>query len=202
VPAPALIGYRMVIALLCFAALVTEIATLVERGVFTPLNFFSYFTVESNILVVVVLLMAALTTAAGQDGRLDAFRGAVTVYILIVGLGFSFLLSGLENVRLTAVPWDNVVLHYITPVALALDWIIDRPRRALPFARSLLWLLFPVVYAVYSMTRGAIGGWYPYPFLNPDHHGYAAVIGTIGALVVLGVVLVWLVTRLRPAVRA
>lgn len=195
----ALIVFKLVIAQLCFAALVTEIATLVERGVFRPVNFCSYFTVESNVLVFLVLLVSAVATAAGRGGELDALRGAVTVYILVVGLGFSFLLSGLENVKLTAVPWDNVVLHYITPVAVAVDWILDRPRRRLPFGRSLLWLLFPFAYAVYSMTRGAIGGWYPYPFLDPAHHGYAAVAGTIGALIVLGAVLVAVVTRVPSA---
>ena len=29
-------------------------------------------------------------------------------------------------------------------------------------------MVFPIVWVVYTMIRGAIVGWYPYPFLDPD----------------------------------
>ncbi|MGA8046237.1 MAG: Pr6Pr family membrane protein, partial [Dermatophilaceae bacterium] len=71
------------------------------------------------------------------------------------------------GVDLTAVPWDNTVLHYIVPVAMLVDYLLDRPRRRLSFRASLLWLIYPLAYAGYSLIRGAIVDWYPYPFLDP-----------------------------------
>jgi len=187
-----LTGYRLVFGLLGFSALVTEIAVLVERNVFDPVNFFSYFTVENNILVVLALLLGAVGV------RADKFRSAVTVYILIVGLGFAALLSGLDGVEFTAVPWDNAVLHYIMPIAMAIDLLLDRPRVRIAFKRALVWLLFPLIYVVYSLVRGNLTGWYPYPFLNPAN-GIEPLILTVGGIVVLALVLTWMVARLSSA---
>lgn len=191
-----LITYKLFFALLAFSAVVMEMATLIERGTFKPANFFSFFTIETNILVVLTLLLSAIAVAAGKNKRLDVLRGAVTVYILIVGIGFSFLLSGLENVALTAVPWDNTVLHYIIPAAVLIDFLLDRPKSKLSFKRSIAWLLFPIGYGVYGMTRGLLTGWYPYPFLNPATNGYGAIAITMLCLFVLGLALVWAIVRL------
>lgn len=191
-----LISYKTFFALLGFSAIITEIATIVERGRFNSLNFLSYFTIETNILVFVTLLLSALAVAAGKNGRLDVLRSAATVYILIVGIGFSLLLAGVDGLTLTAVPWDNTVLHYIVPVAMLVDFLIDRPKRSLSFKKSLGWLLFPIAYVAYSLTRGMFTGWYPYPFLDPATKGYLAVALTVAGLFALGLVLIGGVIKL------
>ncbi len=188
---PFLIFYKVFFALLGFSSIVTELATLAERNRLNLVNFFSFFTVETNTLVVVTLLLSALTLAAGKEQKLAVLRGATTVYILVVGIGFSFLLSGLENVALTAVPWSNTVLHYIIPIAVLVDFLIDRPKRALLFKKSLIWLLFPLAYLAYSLTRGALTSWYPYPFLNPATKGYGSIALVVAALFALGLILIW-----------
>jgi len=197
-----LISYKLFFALLGFSSIIIEMAVTMERGTFKAENFFSYFTIETNILVVIMLLMSAVAIAAGKNGKLDLFRSATTVYILVVGIGFSALLSGLEGVKLTAVPWDNVVLHYIIPVAVFADFMTDRPRRKLPFKKALLWLLFPIVYAIYALVRGGLTGWYPYPFLNPDVSGARSVVTTIVGLFALGFALVWGVGKLSGSQKA
>lgn len=191
-----LIGYKLFFGLLGFSAFVTEIATIVERGRFNPINFFSYFTIETNILVFMTLLLSAIAVAMGKNGKLDVLRSAVTVYILIVGIGFSVLLAGIDGITLTAVPWDNTVLHYIIPVAMLVDFLIDRPKRTLPFKQSMVWLLFPVIYVTYSLTRGALIGWYPYPFLDPDTKGYGVVAFTVMGLFVLALGMTWIISKL------
>lgn len=190
--------FKVFFALLSLSALVTEIAVTLERGVFNPANFFSYFTVQVNSLVVITLLISAFMTAANKSPKwLDILRSATAVYILVVGIGFAILLSGLEGIALTAVPWDNTVLHYITPLAVLLDLIFDRPRTKLQFKKSLVWITFPIIYVIYSLIRGAATGWYPYPFLNPANGGYGKVAITVGGLVVLGTILIWFVTKVR-----
>ena len=190
-----LIAYKIFFALLGFAAIVTEIVVLLERGTFNAVNFFSFFTVQNNILVVVTLLLSALVTASGKQRRwLDILRGMTTVYILVVGIGFAILLSGLQGVALTAVPWDNTVLHYIIPAAVLIDFLIDRPARKISFKKSLIWISYPLLYVAYTLVRGSFTGWYPYPFLNPANGGYGSIAVSVGGLVLLGIVLIWLVT--------
>lgn len=193
----ALIIYKLFFALLGLSTLLTEIVVLIGRDRFNPINFFSYFTVESNSLVDFVLLLSAWATFKGTPNRFSALRSAATVYILVVGIGFSFLLAGLKGVELTAVPWDNVVLHYIMPMAVLADFLFDRPRRTMSFVKSLAWLLFPAVYLAYSLARGHLTGWYPYPFLNPSLKGYTPVILTSLGLCILGIILIWLIHGLQ-----
>jgi hypothetical protein len=47
------------------------------------------------------------------------------------------------------------------------------------------WLLYPAAYLVYSLLRGGLTGWYPYPFLDVPTIGLARVlINGIALLVV------------------
>ncbi len=177
-----LVSYKLFFGLLAFAALVTEVATLLDRGIFNAANFFSYFTVLTNSFIAIILFASAIATAANKNDKLRNLRGAATMYGVIVGVIFPALLSGLQGVQFTAVPFDNLILHYVMPVAILVDFLIDRPKK-ITFKRGLVWLLFPAAYAVYSLIRGPIVGWYPYPFLNPSTNGYEGV-----AIVSLGIV--------------
>jgi hypothetical protein len=170
---------EVLFALLGFSALVTEIATLVARGRFNAGDFFSYFTVEANTVTVISLLVGAFAVATRHESTaLDFVRGAVTLYMTTTILIFIVLLSGYPSADLTAVPWDNTVLHYIMPIAMMVDWLIAPRFRPVPIRRSFIWLLFPTAYLLYSLIRGSIVGWYPYPFMNPSTHGWAVLVIT------------------------
>ena len=73
----------------------------------------------------------------------------------------------------------NAILHYLMPVAVTVDWLIDPPRVRLDPARTVvLWMAFPVMYIIYTLARGAIVDWYPYLFVNPHRSGgYLLVAG-------------------------
>ena len=192
-----LISYKTFFALLGFSAIVTEIATIVERGRFIPANFFSFFTIESNIFAVVVFLMSALAIASGKQGRgLTMLRGAATLYMVTTGIVFALLLAGIEGIVLTAVPWDNMVLHYLIPVAALVDWFIDPPKSRIRFKKALVWMVFPLTYVAYSLIRGPFVDWYPYPFLNPATNGYGGVAVVSVGIATTVLVLIWLLTRL------
>ena len=184
----------MLVALL--GSLVTEVATLVERGRFDAGNFFSYFTVEANLFVVVVLLATALAGPARGPG-LELLRGAATLYMVTTFVVFSLLLADLDPSLLTAVPWDNTVLHYLVPVLVTVDWVLDPPRARIPFRRAALWLVVPLVYVVYSLVRGAVVDWYPYPFLDPANGTLRLVVVCVGIAAVV-TAFTWLITRVRP----
>jgi hypothetical protein len=66
----------------------------------------------------------------------------------------------------------------------------------------LSWLAFPVLWLVYTLIRGAVTDWYPYPFLDPDLESVASIIATCLAItavfVVLAAFLWWWSGRRRP----
>jgi hypothetical protein len=189
-----LIVSRVLFALLTLGAILVQFRYSSGRPDFNPANFFSFFTIESNIFISIVFLATALLPSGREgSGTRDLVRGAATLYMATTGVVYVVLLSGLEESLQTQVPWVNLVLHYIMPVVAALDWVIDPPRQGIPFRRALIWLVFPAVYCAYSLVRGPFADWYPYAFLNPaSAGGYGGV-----ALTVLGIslgmfMLIWL----------
>ena len=166
-----IIGYRLFFAILTSAAIFYQLNRSIIKG-FDPLNFFSFFTIESNLLAVFSLVFSAYYS--GQ--KWEYFRGAVTLYMTTTGLIYIFLLSGLEQSLQTTTPWVNATLHYITPVVVFMDWFLNRSKQHIPFRKALVWIAYPLAYLAYSLIRGAATGWYPYPFINPTaNNGYIGV---------------------------
>lgn len=167
--------YRLVFGLLALGTVV-YLATRVPS---LP-NLLSYFTVLSNVFGAGVLLVGVFRPVP------DLVRGAATLYLGMTGLVFALLLSGLDLGLLE--PWANTVLHYVMPVVLVLDWLVAPPSRGFPVVRSLWWLVFPAVYLPYTLVRGALVDWYPYPFLDPRPRGYPhVVVMSVGIAIAFGV---------------
>ena len=140
----------------------------------TASNYFSYFTIESNIIAFTTLLIGGTCAWRGVNPRwLDFLRGAATVYMTITGIVYNLLLSNIDVN--TPIPWINVVLHYTIPTIMVIDWLVDLPKSRIALRESLVWLSFPLLYLVYSLIRGLLVDWYPYPFLDPQVNGYGAV---------------------------
>ncbi|HEY0451541.1 Pr6Pr family membrane protein [Actinophytocola sp.] len=186
-------GYRLVFGLLALGTVV-YLATQVPS---LP-NLLSYFTVLSNVFGAGVLLVGAFRPVP------DLVRGAAALYLGMTGLVFALLLSGADLGLLE--PWANSVLHHVLPVVAVLDWLLVPPRRGIPMARSLWWLAFPAAYLAYTLVRGAIVDWYPYPFLDPRPRGYPHVITmSVGIAVAFGVAALavgWAGNRRRATVPA
>lgn len=158
-------AYRIAFGLLGILALVWIPLRNMDSASFSLANYLSYFTIESNILTVIVLLIGG--TLAPQSPRWQTFRGAVTLYMLITMVVYAVLLADVD-VMLTD-KWINDVLHRIVPLVLLLDWLfVAMAARLRPSPELIgLWLIFPVAYGVYSLIRGPIVDWYPYPFIDP-----------------------------------
>ena len=168
--------YRLGFGLLTLVAVAVQFWHGHAQG-YSSVNFFSYFTIESNIFAAAIFLLAA----AGIRGRrFDLVRGAAALYMTVTGVIYVILLSG-ADVQ-TTIPWVNAVLHYIFPVVALADWLLVPLQRKVPVRTALFWLVFPLAYAGYSLIRGHFANWYPYPFLNVMKLGYIAV--TINCLFV------------------
>jgi hypothetical protein len=190
----ALPAAKTVFAFLGFSALVTEVATLAAQHRFNAGDFFSYFTVEANTLAVISLMVSSFALAAGRTSRtLSYFRGAVTLYMTTTILIFIVLLSGYPSSELTAVPWDNTVLHYIMPIVIIVDWLIAGRVAAITYRSAVIWMAFPLAYLAYSLVRGPIANWYPYPFMDPSTHGYLGVAITSVVIAIILAVITWVI---------
>jgi hypothetical protein len=88
---------------------------------------------------------------------------------VIVFIVYGLLLRNIDLGNLQ--PWVNTVIHYIFPLVVLADWLYQPPRSTLRFGQMGYWLIYPLIYLVYTLIRGAIVGFYPYPFLNPATAG-------------------------------
>jgi hypothetical protein len=168
-------------------------------------NFFSFFTNISNLFAAGVLIAAALRQWAGAppSAAFDTLRALAATFMLVVGVVFAVLLRDVDLGALR--PWVNSVLHHVMPVVLVLDWLLWPPRPAVGF-RPLRWVLaVGALYLAYTMARGAMVGWYPYPFLNPanvgGYGGVAVYAAGVALTFVLGgwVLMAWASRRVRSA---
>ncbi|MEU8898060.1 Pr6Pr family membrane protein [Nocardia sp. NPDC048505] len=152
---------------------------------FSTANFFSYFTIQSNILAAAVLLIGGLRDPAGR--RWQVVRGAVTLYMVITGIVYAVLLAHVD-VMLTD-QWINVIMHRLIPIVLFVDWLLV--PAGLTATAGLIggWLAYPLVYGVYTLVRGPIVDWYPYPFIDPRDKGYGPLAITLVVLVAVFVLL-------------
>ena len=187
-----LIGARLFFGLLTLIAIGRQLAIHIQSG-YSIVNFFSYFTNLSNIFAAAVLLVGAFSLIQHRDPtvRDDIIRGASIVCMALVGIVFSVLLR--DQDLGTLLPWVNIVLHYIMPVVIVLDWLYQPPKAKLALTQAAYWLIFPFLYVAYSIIRGAIVGWYAYPFFNPAKSGgYGGVALYCIAILAIFCFLCWL----------
>lgn len=167
----------------------------------TAVNFFSFFTILSNVLTVVVLVWAVVWffsrgLPGGAEPRTLAIALAcVTTYMVITGLVYNTLLRGIELPQGSTVPWSNEVLHVVAPLFLLIDLFIGPRRRSLGWSAVAAVLGFPLVWVVYTMVRGPLvtnpanGApyWYPYPFLDPNSPATGGYLGSFAYIVGIAV---------------
>lgn len=156
-------------------------------------NFFSYFTVQANIL----LAIGAVTLAANpqRDGRIwRVVRIAGLVGIAVTGVVYVTLLRPIVELDgLAAV--TNVGFHYLTPLMGVVGWVLFGPWPRLD-RRVLLWsLVWPVAWLGYTLVRGAIRDWYPYPFIDVIELGYPRTLLNAAGITVLLLGVGWLFLR-------
>lgn len=187
---------RVAVAAAIIAAIVGQLLTSLgywqtKGGVDVPthlVHFFSFFTIESNVISAVVLLIGAffLIARRGDDPKwYTLVRAGAATYMIVTGVVYNLLLRGIDLPQGSTLGWSNEVLHVIACLWLLLDWLLAPGRT--PIASSQIWkiLVFPIVWVIYTLIRGPIVAdtvygnnfWYPYPFLNPNTsaNGYLSV---------------------------
>jgi hypothetical protein len=214
-------GWHGAVAVLVVVAMVLQIAIAVRVSGTPPdvstgflrgaslagriIRVLSFFTILSNLLS--GLVCAQLAVRPDRDGPVwRPLRLAALVGITVTGIVYSTVLAAIHQPDGAAEVTVNTIVHYVVPVMMVAGWLLFGPR---PRAgrRVIGWsLLFPAGWLAYTLVRGAIWGWYPYPFVDVTTHGYArVVVNALLVTVVLGVVAGLFAlgdARLPPAPRA
>jgi hypothetical protein len=160
------------------------------------IRMFSFFTIQSNILVAVTSWGLFLRPQRGglvwRTLRVDAIAG-----ISVTGLVYSIALSGLQHLHGWARLCDTA-FHYVVPIATVATWLVVGPRGRVDRMAVLAGLIWPLAWFGYTLIHGAISGWYPYHFINVADLGYPqALLNALLVMILLGLVLslIWVIDQ-------
>jgi hypothetical protein len=149
-------------------------------------NFLSYFTIQCNLLVAISLTFS-LALPASQTGKYFSrvsVQTAIALYIFIVGLIYNLVLRKLNT--FSGLQWavDNI-LHVLVPVLYVFYWVSFVPKGNLKWIEVTRWAVFPLAYVTYSLVRGSMVHWYPYPFLNLEELGAQQVFLNVAVIILV-----------------
>ena len=169
------------------------------------IRFCSYLTIWSNVLVA----WSTLTLALGRD-RDSTWWRALRLDAVVICFGggvvhFFLLRPHLDHLYGWSIVADRF-LHLVVPILAAVGWLRFGPRGRAQRRDIGPFLVVPVAWLIYTLIRGPIVDWYPYPFIDVDQHGYPTVLATCVAISVLMVGLAagavrldrWLAARQGP----
>ncbi|TCK80659.1 Pr6Pr family membrane protein [Albibacterium bauzanense] len=168
-------------ALLVWATVILQFILIIQNRTYpvpeTIIQFFSYFTILTNILVACCFTTIAIkrepykTTFFANPGVL----AATVVNITIVGSVYNLILRALwtpTGLQLLA----DEFLHTIIPILYITFWLIAVPKIHLHWSRIFNWLYYPLGYFIIILFSGSLSGFYPYPFINVTELGWSQVI--------------------------
>jgi hypothetical protein len=155
-------------------------------------QFFSFFTILTNLAITLVYL-SALVGWAG----LGWFRSAVTRAMMA---GVMTLVMVFYHVLLRPI-WQpeglflvcDYLLHYVAPIVYLVWWGLTQKHGTLDYAALPTMLVPSLIYLAYVMARGAVTNAYPYPTLNAFELGYGQVAINV-VMVAVGLSILYLIT--------
>ena len=163
------------------------------------INFFSYFTILTNIFA--ATLMSASVLAPGSFSDRAGVRTAVATYIIVVGVTYHLILRNLWNPQ----GWQwiaDMSLHYVTPILFVLDWLFFVPKRALSWWSAMIALAYPLVYMGWTLWHGSWSGFYPYPFVDVSKIGLEKALVNAGGMTITFLVLYLVLTGIKRVIGA
>ena len=138
-------------------------------------NVFAYFTIQSNLLLGGTALVLALQPGRRGGVLFNTLRLNGVLCIAVTGIVAHAVLAGLVDLHGWAAVAD-FLLHTAAPIVGVLGWLLFGPRGLVDW-RVVGWsIVFPLLWLVFTLVRGAFVGFYPYPFVNVDEHGYGRVL--------------------------
>ena len=145
--------------------------------------YFSFFTILTNLIVALVLTfsLVAPNSRWGRFFSSPMVASGTALYIATVGASYSLLLRHLWNPQGLQKIAD-ITLHDVVPVMFVAYWIFFVPKFGLRWKDTLSWSIYPLVYLVWILMRGAISGRYPYHFIDVGQISYPRALSNAAML--------------------
>ena len=166
-------------------------------------NIFAFFTIQSNLLVMITSAALALgRTPERTFARVARLTAVIAITLTFVV--FHAVLRDLQDLTGDAA-FADFLLHTVSPVMCVIGWLAFGPRGRTSPRTAALTMVFLLAWGTFTLIRGEIVGWYPYPFMNVGTHGYARVALNLTLVAAVFVALAfgadrldrWLVARRR-----
>lgn len=161
---------RLIAGATLVVALVFQITEKAVNNDLIADQYFSYFTILATILAIVVLIVGGVLALRHPVDTVPytVARMSVTTYAVVTALVYNVLLRGIPDEGFVVSPWPGEIMHVWIPLFLLLDWLFSPGRPALRWTGLRIVVIFPLVWIAFTLVRGAITGWFPYPFLEPS----------------------------------
>ena len=182
--------YLVILSLLGWFALISQFYININSKISsipeTMIRYFSYFTINSNLIVTVCATIILLKPNVKLTRFLSrqSSQTAIAVYIFIVGLIYNVILRFIWNPEGLQMIVDEL-LHLVIPVLFITYWILFSNKNQLNRKIIIPWLTYPFIYIIFVLTRGSWSGFYPYPFINVNELGLNAVLFNCVGIAVL-----------------
>ncbi len=190
---------RAAFAVLALVAIVAQFTRSFDDPFLGAGNFPFLFTYQSNFVAALVLLAGAWRLWDNQVDTVkwDLLRGAVVTWMATTGIVHATLPTSANDTGISYnYAWASDFLHQVMPLVLVLDWLLMPPRHRLAFRHALLWTVYPLAFAAFSLVRGPFVDWYPYPFLDPRDDGWGSVALYVVAIAAGFLLFSWLVVTI------
>lgn len=131
--------------------------------------------------ILTTLLVAVAMTAVAMRWRIRGWQAAsLLVSVLMVGSIYHLFLARALNPQ-GLHWWGTQGMHTGLPMLVTLWWVLYAPKDISP-AQAPLFIAWPVLYTVYALIRGALTGFWPYPFMDVGALGLVRVLANLAAI--------------------
>jgi hypothetical protein len=214
-PKIASIVYKLIGALLVAYGIAINLV-----GSTNILELMSYFTMISNLMVVLVLLLSALILfklIKIDDQLFKKIKGATIVATILMMVVYNFILIPYMRVNIPTYQIysiKDIFIHFLSPFIIMADYLLFDEKGLFEYRDAFSFLYYLLVYFVYLITYELLGGRfivsgvetiYPYFFLNIEKQGIwltLLIILMIGLVFTsFGLVLVWVDQILKRPIK-
>ncbi len=187
-----LLIYRVIFASLSWFTIIASalIYTFTYGTVLPWFNSFKAFTMQTNLIVTIWFTLAIIwhNKPESLDKIMGPLKGAFTMYITITFVVFAILLSPFYQPTGFAA-FSNLVLHYITPIAFIIDWVLTETKVRYKWNYLLYWIIYPLCYIIFAVIHGTITSNYLYYFLDINALGILGFVMFVSILIAFGLAL-------------
>jgi hypothetical protein len=175
-------GLRLLAALALFVALAFQITEKALNNDLVPAEYFSFFTIQSSMIAIVVLAVGGVLALRHPSDPVlySIMRMSVLAYAIVTAVVYNVLLRGIPDEGFVVTAWPGEIMHVWVPLFIGLDWIFSPGQPRLRWTALRVVVIYPLAWLAFTLVRGALTGWFPYPFLEPSTGFLSVSIYVVG----------------------